>query len=144
VTPSPQSKPRNRCALGFDYGTKHIGVAVGQTVTATASPLAIVTGRNGKPDWARIEALVSEWQPDILVVGEPLNMDGSEQSMTEAARRFGRQLHGRFGLPVELADERLSTVEARATQARTGRLGEPDHPQAARVILETWLTENST
>ena len=130
------------CILGFDYGAKHIGVAVGQTVTRTASPLQTLSMRANKIDWRALEALVRSWQPLMFVVGEPLNMDGTEQAMTAAARRFGRQLQGRFTLPVAYADERLSTVEARRHQAATGTLGRPDHPVAACVILETWLAEN--
>lgn len=126
-------------ALGFDYGLKHLGVAVGQTITGTASALETVAIRNGKPDWARISALIESWQPDLLVVGEPLNMDGTEQHMTKAARRFARQLHGRYQLRVELVDERLSTREARDRLAHQGRAGRPDHPVAAQVLLETWL-----
>lgn len=132
---------RPSCVLGFDFGQRHIGVAVGQTVTGSARGLETVRVRDGRPDWQRIEALLREWQPDRLVVGEPLNMDGSEQSMTAAARRFARQLHGRFGLPVEHADERLSTVEARRLLAEAGRLERADHPLAAQVILEGWLAE---
>jgi putative Holliday junction resolvase len=128
------------CALGFDYGTKHLGVAVGQTVTGTATPLTTLAVRDGKPDFDRIEALIKEWQPSVLVVGEPLNMDGSEQIMTVKARRFARQLAGRFRLPVETADERLSTVEARRIMATQGRLDQADHPLAACVILESWLS----
>ena len=130
-------------ALGFDYGLKHLGVAVGQTITDTASALETVKIRNGKPDWARIGELIRAWQPDLLVVGEPLNMDGSEQAMTKASRRFARQLHGRYGMRVELVDERLSTVEARERLAEQGRSGEPDHPVAAQVLLETWLHDAS-
>lgn len=125
--------------LGFDYGLRHIGVAVGQSVTGTASPLCTVAVRNGKPDWPAIETLLTTWAPDVAIVGEPLNMDGSEQMMTAASRRFARQLHGRFGIPVQHADERLSTVEARAELAEAGRLDRPDHPVAARIIVESWL-----
>ena len=141
--PANNMRSKDLTALGFDYGLKHLGVAVGQTITATASPLETVRIRNGKPDWDRISALISAWQPDFLVVGEPLNMDGSEQAMTKASRRFSRQLHGRYGVRVELIDERLSTVEARERLAEQGRSGQPDHPVAAQVLLETWLHDAS-
>ncbi len=131
-----------RTLLGFDYGERRIGVAVGQSLTATASPLATVAVREGKPDWERIGTLIAEWQPDELVVGLPLNMDGSEQPMTVAARRFARRLGGRHQLTVHLADERLSTREANARihaggGARGARID--DDPVAAQVILEGWL-----
>jgi len=98
--------------IGFDFGLRRIGVAVGQAITATATPLETVRANEGKPDWATISRLISDWHVDALVVGLPLNMDGSEQDMTRAARRFANQLKGRYHLPVYLADERLSSVAA--------------------------------
>jgi len=130
---------RTRTLLAFDYGTRKIGVAVGQTLTATASPLEIITVRRSAPDWAAIARLIETWRPDALVVGDPLNMDGSEQTLTRAARRFGRQLAGRFHLPVHSADERLSTVEARSRMVERGLPVQDDDPVAAQIILETWF-----
>ena len=135
--------------LGFDYGERRIGVAVGQSVTGTATPLATVGVRGGEPDWASIDGIVATWNPDGLVVGEPLQMDGRPQAMTRRARRFRHALERRFGLPVHAADERLTTVEARAALAERGafrgsgarRRHEIDHPVAARIILESWLGE---
>ena len=138
-----QHASKELIALGFDFGLKHLGVAVGQTITQTANALETVRVRDRKPDWTRISELIRTWQPDLLVVGEPLNMDGTEQTMTKASRRFARQLHGRYGLRVELVDERLSSVEARERLAEQGRSGEPDHPVAAQVLLETWLHDAS-
>jgi putative holliday junction resolvase len=137
------SKAAAQTVLGFDYGSRYIGIAVGQSVTATAAALETVQVRNGKPDWLRIQKLLEEWQPDAVVVGEPLNMDGTEQAMTVAARRFARQLHGRFGVPVHHVDERLSSVEARAQLAERGQLDRADHPYAAQLLLETWLADAS-
>ena len=135
--------------LAFDYGERRIGVAVGQSVTATASPLSTVRVHDGEPDWSSIEGIVAAWKPDGLVVGEPLHMDGRPQPMTRRARRFRHDLRNRFGLPVHAADERLTTVEARAELAQRGafrgsgarRAHEIDHPVAARIILESWLGE---
>ena len=127
--------------LGFDFGGKQIGVAVGQTLTATASPLQSVTVRDNRPDWAAIARLVDAWQPDALVVGLPLNMDGTEQEITRAVWRFRNQLESRFHLPVHLADERLSTREARDRLARRGKAYADDDPVAAQVILETWFSD---
>ena len=121
----------------FDYGEKRIGVAVGQTITATATPLETIRVRNNQPDWNRISGLIEQWRPAALVVGQPLNMDGTRQLLTDLAERFARQLEGRYHLPVHLADERLSTYEAK------DRL-QDDHnldPVAAQVILESWLLE---
>lgn len=119
----------------FDYGEKRIGVAIGQNLTATATPLETIALRRGRPDWQRISQLVRDWQPRALIVGNPLNMDGTVQPITHAADRFARQLAGRFGLPVYLADERLSTFEARL---RLGS-GAGIDAVAAQVILESWL-----
>ena len=80
-----------RTLLGFDYGLKNIGVAVGQDLTQTANPLTVIKARDGIPNWDDIEALITEWQPKLLIVGLPLNMDGTEQQMTTAARKFGNR-----------------------------------------------------
>lgn len=124
--------------LAFDYGLKRIGVAVGQTISGTANPLQTVAVKNNRPDWPAIEQLVQTWSPDALVVGLPLNMDGTEQEMTGHARRFSRKLQGRFRLPVHLADERLTTREAKWRLVEEGG-GENADAVAAQVILEGWL-----
>ena len=121
----------------FDYGEKRIGVAVGQTVTGTATPLETIRVINNKPDWEKITAIIRQWQPQGLIVGLPLGMDDSRQPVTEAADKFARQLNGRYQLPVYRADERLTTFEARD---RTRRNTDLD-PVAAQVILESWLRE---
>lgn len=130
--------------LAFDYGEKHIGVAVGQTLTSTANPLETIRVTSASPDWNAISRIVKAWQPDALVVGLPLNMDGTEQKVTRRARRFGNQLLGRYQLPVHLVDERLSTREARERLACTGRAGSDDHPVAAQIILESWLNDQKS
>lgn len=129
--------------LGFDFGTKSIGVAVGQQLTGTARPLAAIKARDGVPDWNLLEKLLKEWQPDLVVVGLPLNMDGTEQPLTARARKFANRIHGRFGVAVELQDERLSTVEARAGLFETGGYraltkGNVDSGSAV-IIVESWL-----
>ncbi|WP_174822366.1 Holliday junction resolvase RuvX [Pantoea sp. MBD-2R] len=129
--------------LSFDFGTKSIGVAIGQQLTGTARPLAALKAQDGIPDWDKIEALLKEWQPDRVVVGLPLNMDGTEQPLTARARKFANRLHGRFGVQVDLHDERLSTVEARADLFSRGGFralnkGSVDSLSAV-VILESWF-----
>ena len=104
----------NSNSVRFDFGTKSIGVAVGQQLTGSARPLTALKAQDGIAGLAEIEKLLKEWQPDFVVVGLPLNMDGTEQPLTDRARKFANRLHGRFGVRVELQDERLSTVEARA------------------------------
>lgn len=127
--------------LGFDYGTKRIGVAVGQSLTGTARALETVAVRRGRPDWEVIARLLETWRPNRLVVGLPLNMDGGEQALSVAARRFCRQLEGRFHLPVDTMDERLSTFEARQRIATGEDPGEGLDAMAAQVILESWLVQ---
>lgn len=105
-------KKGQRTLLGFDFGTKRIGIAIAQEVTGTANPLTTLNAVKQKPDWDAISKIIAEWQPDLLVVGLPLHMDGTEQPMTQAARRFSNQLNGRYQIPVELMDERLSSNEA--------------------------------
>ncbi|MBT0425498.1 Holliday junction resolvase RuvX [Morganella morganii subsp. morganii] len=131
--------------IAFDFGTKSIGVAVGQTITGTARPLAALKAREGIPDWELIAAVFREWQPDYVVVGLPLNMDGTPQLVTNQAKKFANHLHGRFGIRAELHDERLSTVEARASLFADGgyrALGKDKVDSASAVIiLESWFEQ---
>jgi putative Holliday junction resolvase len=139
--------------LGFDYGTRRIGVAVGQTISASATPLEVLTSRDERPDWHGIERLVREWSPDAAVVGLPFEMDGTEVDWSPRVHRFARQIEGRFGLIVHLVDERLSSIDACRSMAagrpagKTRRAGVPRDRRrpvdalAAALILETWLRE---
>ena len=143
------SKVAARTLLGFDFGTQRIGIAVGQELTHSVTPLTTLKARNSKPDWEQISQLISEWQPDLLIVGLPLHMDGSEQTMTDAARRFGNQLKGRYNLPVEMVDERLSSYEAEELlqQQPASRRKKQDKGYidqlAAQLILQSWLDNQS-
>ena len=131
--------------LGFDFGTKRIGVAVGQELTRSARALITLNNRNGAPDWDAIGALLSEWHPDILVVGMPLNLDGSDHEITRLARRFGNRLRGRYNLPVYTMDERLSSAEAESQLAEQGRYEKADvDKMAAQLILQGWLEQQSS
>lgn len=131
--------------LGFDFGARRIGVAVGQRMTRTASGLETVA--NGRePDWAALDRLVREWRPRLLIVGLPLNAEGEETETSSAARRFGDALKKRFGLEVAYADERLSSraAEGRFAELRASGALRRKHAQqldamAARIILENWL-----
>ena len=134
--------------LGFDFGLRRIGVAIGQTVTGSARALTTISARDGKPDWDEISALIREWQPGELVVGLPLHLDDGEHARTHAARRFGNRLSGRFHLPVHLVDERLSSDDAER-QLRERGLAPNQHNKervdalAAQLILQTWLDCNT-
>ncbi|MCU7882277.1 MAG: Holliday junction resolvase RuvX [Candidatus Thiodiazotropha sp. (ex Lucinoma aequizonata)] len=127
--------------LGFDYGTRKIGVAVGQTLTGTATPLETLQLVNHKPDWTRIGQLIKEWQPQAMVIGLPLDVDDSETDATQPALRFSRQLEGRYRLKVYLADERFTSLEARDRLGHEARRIEDYNAVAAKLILETWLNE---
>lgn len=127
--------------LGFDFGTQRIGVAVGQRITGTATALTTLNARNGQPDWGHVEKLLHTWQPQALVVGLPLAMDGSHTDSTAAAERFSRRLHGRFNLPVYLCDERLSSHAAEHWgEARSTRANGLD-AASAQIILQDWLDQ---
>ena len=126
--------------LGFDYGTKKIGIAVGQTITGTANPLTTLRYVKDKPDWDGIEKIIQQWQPDDLVVGLPMDTDDTETEITHAARRFARRLEGRFRLKVHMADERLTSAGARTLAGKVKKTEELD-ALAAKLILETWLNE---
>jgi len=128
--------------IGFDYGTVKIGVAVGQQLTGTATPLETLGMVNRRPDWQRIAGLLEEWHPDALVVGHPMEMTNREASNAAGAKRFARQLHGRFNLPVHLADERLTSREAwRRLGREAGKEPLRVDAFAAKLILETWLND---
>lgn len=132
--------------LGFDFGYKHIGVACGQNQTRTARPVTTLKAQNGAPDWQELQQLIEQWQPTAFVVGIPLNMDGTDQPVAQAARRFSNRLHGRFELPVYQAEERLTTQEAKARIfERFGYQGLDKNfidAFAASLILEEWLNQN--
>ncbi len=129
--------------LGFDFGFKRIGVAVGQTLTGTASPLSTLDAKLGVPNWAEVEKLLNQWSPLALVVGLPTCIDDTEQYTTAASKGFARQLRRRFSLPVHRVDERLTTVEARAYLFAEGGYRNIKNSEidsiAACIILEQWL-----
>lgn len=135
-----------RLILAFDFGTRRIGVAVGNVLLASARQLEPLPARDGIPDWCVVSRLVEEWQPDLFVVGLPLNMDGSESPMSTRARKFGKRLFGRYGKPCEMFDERGSTREAKSIAHEQGllRAGKSYRDDgvdgiAAVLILEGWF-----
>ena len=107
------SKTGQSTVLGFDFGKKYIGVAVGQELTGSASPLGSIKAKDGIPNEMELAKFINEWQPDYLVVGLPLNMDGSVQQLTHDAKKFGNRLANKFALKVEFQDERLTTADAK-------------------------------
>ena len=132
--------------MSFDFGKKRIGVAIGQTVTQTARPLVTLNAKDGIPDWQTITPLINKWRPDAIVVGIPLNMDGSEQPITASARTFANTLKAQYNLPVFEMDERLTTKDARERIFSEGgykalQEGQVDQV-AAQLILQNWFAEN--
>lgn len=135
--------------LGFDVGSRRIGVAAGQTLTGSASPLTTLQRIGNQPDWYAIAELISQWQPNLVIVGLPLHADGTESESTRMARAFAQSLQKRFNLPVTLHDERLSSAEARTRLKEQRQAGQRRRTKktdidkvAAAIIVQSWLTEN--
>jgi putative Holliday junction resolvase len=135
-------EPQRGTILAFDFGIRRIGVAVGEPETGTAHPLPGIAA-SGDARFTAIGALVAQWRPTTLVVGLPLAANGTAHDMTRRAERFARQLHGRFRLPVELVDERFTSVEAEGQMRgrKAGRLAVDS--VAAQLILEQYLDERA-
>jgi len=133
--------------LGFDFGEKRVGVAVGETQTCLAHPIATIASEANEARFAAIGRLVAEWHPAGFVVGLPRHADGAEHEIARLASKFARRISERFGLPVAFVDETLSSVEAesrlREGGARPGRKGDVD-AQAAAVILQSYLDDMKT
>lgn len=147
------SDNNNKVFLAFDFGLTQIGLAVGQSLTKSVRPLSILKAKEGQPQWHEIQKILEEWQPNKVLVGLPLNIDGTESDMSIRARKFANRLHGRFGCQVELHDERLSSAEARSLvendEVLEGSFGNkkkaPDKIDAiaAALILESWFEHNT-
>jgi putative Holliday junction resolvase len=142
--------PQILSAMAFDFGTKKIGVAVGQSLTGTASPISVLKAKEGIPDWELVDKMVKEWRPNVFVVGMPFNMDGSENEMTVLALKFSQSLQGRFNKPCYTMDERLSSREARdlkrqvaEEQGKKFNDKEVIDSFAAQLILENWFAFNA-
>lgn len=146
----PANNQRSRTVLGFDFGTYKIGIAVGQEVTGTANALTTITAVQQKPDWDKISQIINQWQPALLIVGLPLDEDGSNQKMTRRARRFGNQLQGRYNIITVWIDERFSSLAAKSLIIEqienNPQLGKKNTKNtlaedaiAAQLIVQSWL-----
>jgi putative Holliday junction resolvase len=133
----------NQQLLCFDFGLNNIGVATGQSELGIASPLPELKAKEGSPDWSLVGELIAEWQPKKILVGLPLNMDGSESALSQKARKFGNRLNGRFNLEIEMVDERLTSHSAKEEMAEIGHKGNyknnPIDSIAACLILEQYF-----
>ena len=136
---SPSTGKGGGTALVFDFGMKHIGVAVAEPQADLARGLTTIAAKAGEPHWQALDPVVNEWQPERLVVGLPINMDGTPSEGSAQARRFGKRLAARYALSVDYADERLSTFEA----ISRGAPADAAHTEAAQIIGETWLNERA-
>lgn len=132
-----------RTLLGFDFGTKYIGVAIGQEITSTATPLGSIKAKNGIPNQEQLAKFINDWQPDAIVVGLPLNMDGTPQEVTFAAKKFGNRTATTYKLPVIFQDERLTTADAKEQLFSQGgyRNLKKDNidAESARLIIESYF-----
>jgi putative holliday junction resolvase len=135
----------NATVLAFDFGTRRIGVAMGNTLTRVAHPLVTIEDERNDERFAAIAELIAEWQPGTLVIGLPTHADGTAHDMTQRAQRFARQLEGRFRLPVVMVDERWTTESAQSVlndAGMTGRKAKAIRDQvAAQLILQSWFDE---
>ncbi len=130
--------------LAFDFGLKRTGVAVGNTLSGGARPLTTIVAEENDKRFAAVAALLEEWKPETLLVGLPLAPDGAETEISKRARRFGNQLHGRFGLPVEFVDERYSSAVAEDALMPSRADKQKIDAAAAAIILQAWLDQQDS
>jgi len=143
-----------RTVMGFDFGKARIGVAIGQEITATATPLAVVSVKNHRLNWQIIDELIQQWQPNLLVLGLPYHADGSANAVTEAALDFAHELQNRYCLKVETIDEHLSSREAKQRISHAWEISNRKYQHkhhidsidsvAAALILESWFNQQRT
>ena len=126
--------------VAFDFGEKKIGVAVGQTATCTSSPLQVIFNKNGKVNWFEISTLLDEWQPDLIIVGKPLNMDGTDSEIMKKVEKFNKKLRDLYDAKFEYIDERLTTFEARQI-LKENKTDEVD-ANAAKILIDNWFEIN--
>jgi len=143
--PRPDAASHEATVLAFDFGTRRIGVAVGNCLLRVARPLTVIAAEANAPRFAAIAALIETWHPGVLVVGRPVHADGTPHEMTSRADRFARQLEGRFGVEVARVDERYTTEEAEAALAESGVGGRERKAVrdevAAQLILQAWFDD---
>jgi putative Holliday junction resolvase len=133
---------RDGTYLGFDFGTKHLGIAVGQTITKTANPLSMIPMKKGAPNYDLLDAIVEKWQPLGLIIGLPLQPDGTHSQTSLAAKRFGQDLGQHYRLPIYYIEERLTSFQARQSLKDSPALtqaGQNKDAIAAAIILQSWL-----
>ena len=128
-----------KICLGFDFGTKRIGIAVGDSISKTAVAIKNIKTINNTPNWVELSSVIRKWSPDCVIVGLPLNIDGSEQVLSCLAKKFAQTLHNKFHLPVFLFDERLTTVESKRVLYKFNKKKSSIDSYAAKLITEDWM-----
>jgi putative Holliday junction resolvase len=126
--------------VAFDFGTKKIGVAVGQTSTYTSSPLQVISSKDNKVKWNEIMILLNEWKPELVIVGKPLNMDGTDSEIMKEVEKFYQKLKSIYDAKFEYIDERLTTFEAR--QILEEKKFETVYANAAKILIDNWFELN--
>ena len=128
--------------MAFDFGTKNIGIAIGQEITKTASTFYSIRANDGLPDWVELDIIVKEWDPSLFIVGDPLNMDGTRSKIQDSSDKFSTALNKRYDISIEKTDERLSSREAKE-RLENIQMGIKDsrnkHSISAQIILEDWF-----
>ena len=136
------SKDSPRVIMAFDFGTKNIGIAIGQEITKTASTFYSIRANDGLPDWVELDMIVKEWNPNLFIVGDPLNMDGTRSKIQDSSDKFSAALNKRYDIGIEKTDERLSSREAKE-RLENIQMGIKDsrnkHSISAQIILEDWF-----
>ena len=136
------SKDSPSVIMAFDFGTKNIGIAIGQEITKTASTFYSIRANDGLPDWVELDMIVKEWNPNLFIVGDPLNMDGTRSKIQDSSDKFSTALNKRYDIGIEKADERLSSREAKE-RLENIQMGIKDsrnkHSISAQIILEDWF-----
>ena len=136
------SKGSPRVIMAFDFGTRNIGIAIGQEITRTASTFYSINANDGHPDWIELDAIINEWNPNLFVVGDPLNMDGTRSMIQDSCDEFSSALNKRYDINIEKTDERLSSREAK-DRIENIQMGIKDsrnkHSISAQIILEDWF-----
>ena len=129
------SKDSPRMIMAFDFGTKNIGIAIGQEITKTASTFYSIRANDGLPDWVELDMIVKEWDPNLFVVGDPLNMDGTRSDFMKKVEKFAKKLRSKIDIEIEFFDERLTSFEARQLDEDSEMIDDV----AAKIILDSWL-----
>ena len=136
------SKDSPSVIMAFDFGTKNIGIAIGQEITKTASTFYSIRANDGLPDWVELDMIVKEWNPNLFIVGDPLNMDGTRSKIQDSSDKFSTALNKRYDIGIEKTDERLSSREAKE-RLENIQMGIKDsrnkHSISAQIILEDWF-----